>query len=442
MNEFQIQYPVKLEYKKHKATGKGCCSYPTFNAKGERKRKFEYFPGKYKSKESKTAFDTFCRVIMQGQPQLTNGNYHYTLGEVLRDWIKEIDDSNVMCIAVAQMLTRFKKIPANDFSTKHFKQVVKHICQVAVDTQAWNITSVRKVIKLVKDVFRFGSEEAMCDESVLAALKTVRTNSIVKKFQSKIRKKRQARVPSKDEIAAVLAVASPTMRAMIIIACETGMRPSELANLNKDEIDAQWRYIPEEHKNAFRGHERAPIYLNEVCQKALNDLSLIRPDKLNPHYFTIKEHIAFKQQQRRKDVFTAKRVMLLRSPVTHDEAAVRLGVSNTCVRRWRDELKTNDFSVTKFYNRTVVEGSELFDKDKFYKHLQKACDKAGVERFYPYSFRHHVAQDVRDTHGLEAASALLGHKNLNTTELYAQKSEELAKQIAELRALSAAGEEE
>ncbi len=108
-------------------------------------------------------------------------------------------------------------------------------------------------------------------------------------------------------------------------------------------------------------------------------------------------------------------------------------MTHTSIQRWRKELEENDFSVNRFFNEITVKGSNLFVKNKFHKHLREACDKAGVERFCPYAFRHKVAQEIRDNYGVEAASAMLGHKQINTTELYAKNAEKLALDISKLR---------
>lgn len=67
-------------------------------------------------------------------------------------------------------------------------------------------------------------------------------------------------------------------------------------------------------------------------------------------------------------------------------------------------------------------------KDTYRKAVHKACDRAGVERFSPYSIRHLAANRVRSEHGIDAARALLGHVDDSTTrQHYLQQDVELAK---------------
>ena len=46
--------------------------------------------------------------------------------------------------------------------------------------------------------------------------------------------------------------------------------------------------------------------------------------------------------------------------------------------------------------------------------------------------RHTVGTAVRAAFGIEAASTILGHANLNTSEIYAEKNMSLAERIARL----------
>jgi integrase len=51
--------------------------------------------------------------------------------------------------------------------------------------------------------------------------------------------------------------------------------------------------------------------------------------------------------------------------------------------------------------------------------IDRAAKRAGVPTFNPNQIRHTSAQRVRKAAGLDAAAALLGHKHVSTTEIYA-----------------------
>ena len=143
-----------------------------------------------------------------------------------------------------------------------------------------------------------------------------------------------------------------------------------------------------------------------------------------------------------QEKFTPATLKLLAGTKNHCEVGRILGVRRQTVYNWRNQTKEHKKTLFSLWKNMKMRGSELFTADKFYKHMERACRLAGIENFCPYSFRHKVGQEVRDQFGIEAASAILGHKQLNTTEIYAKKAAVLAQNVSELRALSAAGEEE
>ena len=62
--------------------------------------------------------------------------------------------------------------------------------------------------------------------------------------------------------------------------------------------------------------------------------------------------------------------------------------------------------------------------------VRRACKKAAVPAWHPNQLRHLFATQVRKLHGLEAAQALLGHSNADTTQIYAERNLALAAKVA------------
>jgi len=76
-----------------------------------------------------------------------------------------------------------------------------------------------------------------------------------------------------------------------------------------------------------------------------------------------------------------------------------------------------------------------FDKDNYRHELIRAFDKAeeaGVKipYFHPHRIRHTVGTAVRDKFGPEYARAVLGHRELSATEIYAELDLEKAEKVA------------
>jgi integrase len=51
-------------------------------------------------------------------------------------------------------------------------------------------------------------------------------------------------------------------------------------------------------------------------------------------------------------------------------------------------------------------------------------------RWHPYQLRHSFATRVRKQHGLEAAQVLLGHSRADVTQVYAERNQALALEVA------------
>jgi len=439
MSEFKVRYPVNLKYKKKK-DGRAYTSYDTFNAVGDRKVKFKYF-GKHGTPESKQKFSDFVQAIQSQKPIENNGLYHYIVGEAVRDWLT-FESVYGFTQTVAGFFTPYRTMDASKFTGEHFREIVEAICKEAVETQRWNITTVRKIIASCRDLVKYGEVRRIFPRGLISEVGMSQYNRIVKKYRDRIRDPREMATPGDFEIEKVCEATNPTLRTMIIIANQTGMRPSELAKLNKQEINtATWEYIPKKHKTAGKGHTRN-VFLNEICIEALEKLQDVRPDAGNDYYFTVREARAFNDWKKYQEKFTPATLKLLAGTKNHCEVGRILGVRRQTVYNWRNQTKEHKKTLFSLWKNMKMRGSELFTADKFYKHMERACRLAGIENFCPYSFRHKVGQEVRDQFGIEAASAILGHKQLNTTEIYAKKAAVLAQNVSELRALSAGGENE
>jgi len=160
--------------------------------------------------------------------------------------------------------------------------------------------------------------------------------------------------------------------AMICLQLRTGMRPNEVLNLKPGQVDRSdnlWVYVPPSHKTQHKGKRRVLI-LDAKAQRVLLPF-LDRDD---------------------------------------DEFC----------------FKPNESNVRLNGNRRV---GERYRRDSYRTAIQRACVKAGVEKWSPGQLRHNFGSEVRATGDLEAARILLGHSSTVTTAIYADASIERAKAI-------------
>lgn len=63
--------------------------------------------------------------------------------------------------------------------------------------------------------------------------------------------------------------------------------------------------------------------------------------------------------------------------------------------------------------------------------IARACRAARSVHWHPHQLRHSFATRARESHGLDAAQAVLGHKTARVTEIYAERVGGLAKKVSE-----------
>lgn len=62
--------------------------------------------------------------------------------------------------------------------------------------------------------------------------------------------------------------------------------------------------------------------------------------------------------------------------------------------------------------------------------VRRACRKACIPHWSPNQLRHNAATEIRRAFGVEAAQAILGHSRIETTQIYAERSQGLARDVA------------
>ena len=90
------------------------------------------------------------------------------------------------------------------------------------------------------------------------------------------------------------------------------------------------------------------------------------------------------------------------------------------------------------YRRAIARACDKAFPIPTWRHPQESPDCRSVpelkawqksHHWHPHQFRHSAATTIRGQFGAEAAQAVLGHAELNTTEIYAERSLEAARQI-------------
>ncbi len=257
----------------------------------------------------------------------------------------------------------------------------------------WTRGHINAQINRIRGVFSWAVAEEMIPAAVadaLAHLPGLRKNKCAAPEGRKIS-------PVDDEaVDRVLAVLSPTLRAMVLLERMTGMRPTVLCSMKGRLIDRTadvWLYRPEKYKSQRHDEQRriesAPIFLGPQAQEILEPFLVDRdPDD---YLFKPVESVRWYQEKWWPNM-------------DKDRAERRLKTS----QHFRDR----------------------FTADVFAKSIARAAKKAGVEHWFPYQLRHSHATAVRKKYKLEGAQVALGHKRADVTQVYAERDFDLARKIA------------
>ncbi len=189
---------------------------------------------------------------------------------------------------------------------------------------------------------------------------------------------------------------------MVRLQSLTGMRPGEVVIMRTIDINTTgkiWEYNPPSFKTEHHELERGrTVYIGPRAQEILRPW--LKAD-LEAYLFNPSEAFAELQAERRE---------ARQSPVYPSHAA-----------RYQREKKA----------RGRRPHHDHYSVTSYRQAIERACEKAGVPAYKPNQIRHTLATKIRREIGLEASSAVLGHGDITTTQIYADKDAELAKQAME-----------
>jgi integrase len=279
--------------------------------------------------------------------------------------------------------------PVNEFGPVALETVQKRMIQID-----WSRKTINKQISRVRRIVRWGVSKQLIPPTALVALQSLEP---LKRGRCAAREK-AAIVSVPDEI---VEKTIPFMRgpvaAMVRLQRLSGMRPCEVVSMRPCDIEfgeASWVYTPRSHKMEHLGRSRR-IALGPRCQQILS-----------PYLDRDAEAYLFSP---------AEAVAELRLSLTN-ERALRQGGSGG--NRKPKALKPKRAARLHY------------DVDSYRRAIKRACKKAGVEEWAPNQLRHTAATDIRRRFGVESARTILGHSDIATSEIYAERDHEMASRIA------------
>lgn len=235
-------------------------------------------------------------------------------------------------------------------------------------TQKLTVKTARAYLTIIKAAFRWGRAECGMVSAVTAA--DVMMVAPLRQGRCDARDKEPIGPVEWEWVQATCKHLPANVAAMVLLQWHTGMRPGEVRRVRPCDLtiaDGYWVFTPPHHKTKHRG---------KVRQVAIGPegIKVLRP-------YTLRE------------------------------------VTRHCFQLNRDDNPRH-------------KPGDLFGSEQYRKAVAQAAAKAKVGRWHPNMLRHSYATRVAAEFGLEAAADGLGHANLNTVLIYAERTLKRAADIA------------
>jgi len=288
----------------------------------------------------------------------------------------------------------------------------------------WARKSINTAMQRIRHVFKWAAARELVPASVYQSLCTLEP---LKKGRTAARESPRIGVVAPDLLRRSLRFMSRPIRALVRLQLLTGTRAGELlalraCDLEIDDVAGVWTYKPEQHKNAFREHERA-IYFGPRAQRILRRFVVGRPT--TAYLFSP------------ADADAERRARAAANRKTPLNAGNRPGTN----RRQKPERRPGERYCTASYRRAIEYACERAfpppeelarrrgESDGRWRARLKRSDRwedllewRRTHRWHPHQLRHNAATLLRREFGLEAAQLALGHASAHVTDaVYAER---------------------
>lgn len=294
---------------------------------------------------------------------------------------------------------------ARDFGPLALKAVREHM--ITVETLSRGVVNHR--VNRIKRVFKWAASEELIPVSIHEGLRTV---AGLRYGRSEARETERVKPVDDAVVEATLPYVPPQIAAMIHLQRLTGMRPCEVVLMRPCDIersDEIWLYMPADHKNRWRGHNKE-IPLGPKAKAVLLPFLDRSPES---YCFSPQEVMEWRRENRPEHSKPNRKTPIYPSELKNREKIKQARRRRTTIRTKRERYDTDS------YRRAINYG-------------QQKARKAGVDaqHWHPNQIRHTRGTEVRKKFGIEAAQVALGHARADVTQVYAERNSELAKRIA------------
>ena len=332
-----------------------------------------------------------------------------TVTELLAAYIKHAQQYYVKAgtitsqVYIVRSVARFWKVSFGAIFVRKIKPSHLKAIQKRMVADGESRSYVNKVTSYSKAMFRWATENDLAPAEIWQGLLAVRG---LAKGRTEARETEPIGPVEDSVVDATLPHMPDIVADMVRLQRATGARPGEVCSIRPRDVNRSgdvWLYRPASHKTEH--HDRSRVIAIGPRGQEILARYLLRP--IDAYCFSPRESECRRNTARREARET---------PVQPSQAA-RKPKPNP--RRSAKERYSKDS-----YRRAVARAVELANEER---------SQAGVDtlpHWHPNQLRHSLGTEVRQRFGLEAAQVVLGHSKADVTQVYAERDQRLAVEVA------------
>ena len=352
--------------------------------------------GKWGSAVAKVEYDRIvAEWLAAGRPTLKPNNSLSCNQMMLAylKWAKSYHGEGTDQVASIKALCKSLKpnyghTPAEEFGPLAFKAWRQTLIE---DDKAR--TYINELGKRLRQMFAWAASEEMIPGAVVENLKQV---AALKRGKTNARESIKVGPVSDEVVSATLAELGDLLADMVRVHRLLGCRPTELCEIKPGLIDRTgeiWLYRPSHHKTEDRDKSRIisfPRRASEIISKYIGD----------------EDRYCFESK----------------SGCCYSEGSYRNAIKRAAERAFPlpERWKRRDGESAKAWKSRLADVGEREDMERW----------RNEHHWSPNRLRHSRATEVRRDFGLEASGATLGHSELATTQIYAERNLQLSIDVA------------